>query len=158
MPSSSAPSPHRGPTCPRTFADADPEQAGGAYDAAQRLARRFRDLPITGVGWTKVYKVLHIKRPALYPIPISACACCTRSSRWSGRRGSPWCAMPRAACTGLRCGPDVVNPANQAALAQARAEMPVTNDTFKRLRPLPDVRLLDILAWSVGRSKPPPTL
>ncbi len=41
---------------------------------------------------------------------------------------------------------DVVNPANQTALSEARAEMRAAGGALERVTLLPDVRLLDIVA------------
>lgn len=46
--------------------DADPLERGGLYDRANVLYEHLR--AITGVGQTKASKLLHLKRPWLYPI------------------------------------------------------------------------------------------
>lgn len=46
--------------------DADPFERGGLYDRASDLYSHLRQ--VTGVGPTKATKLLHLKRPWLYPI------------------------------------------------------------------------------------------
>ena len=51
-----------------SLSGADPALQGGAFDKAARLYWHFTVPRIHGVRVAKVHKVLHIKRPALYPI------------------------------------------------------------------------------------------
>ncbi len=129
-----------------TFAEADPEQEDGAYDKAQRLARHVREPVITGLGWTKIYKFLHVKRPALYPILDERLRVlyASQSLDWTARLTPLRAQEGRLYWPALRA--DVVNPANQTALSEARAEMHAAGGALERVALLPDVRLLDIVA------------
>jgi hypothetical protein len=51
------------------LADADPDATGGDFDHAADLYWYFTSPDrIRGVGVAKLHKVLHVKRPGLYPI------------------------------------------------------------------------------------------
>jgi hypothetical protein len=101
-----------------------------------------------GIGYGKISKVLHLKRPHLYPIldsklrdafrrPAEAAAERYQHHR-PGVRWSFWAAVRD----------DVINPANVEALNAVRTEMRNhRDDLVQRAAALSDVRLLDILAW-----------
>jgi len=50
------------------LADADPQERGGLYDACLALFDHFMQVRSTGISTGKTSKVLHVKRPALFPI------------------------------------------------------------------------------------------
>ncbi|SNT55816.1 hypothetical protein SAMN05421812_109277 [Asanoa hainanensis] len=128
--------------------DADPEVAGGDYDKAERLyAHFYRDRP-RGIDHAKISKCLHLTRPGLFPIldrrmlqlyhqPARTAARDLEDVRRDKRpvRRAYWAAIRR----------DLLQA--EDALAALRAALRDTGDGGE----LSDVRLLDILAWSVAR-------
>jgi hypothetical protein len=130
------------------LADADPSVHGGLYDHALALFDHFHKAGKRGIGYGKISKVLHLKRPHLYPIldsklrdayrgPAAAAAQRFQQHR-PGVRWSFWAAVRD----------DVLNPANVEALKAVRTEMRAhENELVRRAAELSDVRLLDILAW-----------
>lgn len=130
------------------LADADPAEKGGLYDDACALFESFLHSRQPGIWWGKVSKVLHLKRPGLFPIldsrlksfyrePARAAAVRYQSAR-PGMRYAYWAAV-RA---------DATNPVNVAGLAELRHRLRAHPKTLVRsATDLSDVRLLDILAW-----------
>lgn len=115
--------------------EADPEGRGGLYDDAVALYDHFVSHP--GIGPAKASKLLHLKRPHLYPILDSqVMAFYDRSARDAAAASSReahrmyWAAIRN----------DLI--ANQAALSSLRSEL-----DDGELRQLGNLRLLDILAW-----------
>lgn len=50
------------------LADADPSQRGGLFDQAAALYWHFTTPHEAGLGPAKIHKVLHLKRPSVYPV------------------------------------------------------------------------------------------
>lgn len=121
--------------------DADPAQTDELYDAMTAL---HKSLHGPGIKDSKVSKVLHLKRPSLYPILDSALskfyrkAARAAATRYSERgfRIMAWAAIRD----------DLL--ANQQTLEALRPIM-AANDVLhaQRVYELSDLRLLDILAW-----------
>jgi hypothetical protein len=105
------------------LADADPSVRGGLYDHMLALFDHFDGAGKRGIGYGKISKVLHLKRPHLYPIldsklreayRRSAEAAAERNQQHRpGVRRSFWVAVRD----------DVINPANVVALETVRREM-----------------------------------
>jgi len=128
-----------------TLADADPGVHGGLYDAAQALYLHFRAR--RGVATAKVSKVLHVKRPALYPILDSRLM---RSYRTAAREAAA--RYPDRGATHLYWAAvrdDVIDPRNVASLAAIREQLSAEGSP---LAGLSDLRLLDIATWSPSPS------
>ncbi|WP_446210358.1 DUF6308 family protein [Micromonospora sp. IBSANI012] len=130
------------------LADADPSVRGGLYDDMLALFDYFDSAGEPGIGYGKISKVLHLKRPNLYPIldsklrdayrEAAAAAADRYQQHRPGVRWSFW--------TTVR--DDVLNPANVEALKAVRTKMHAhENELVRRAAGLSDVRLLDILAW-----------
>lgn len=126
--------------------DADPDEQGGLYDAARALYDHFFGTP--GISTAKVSKVLHLKRPHLYPVLDSRLVrryrpAARRIGRTLTRTGAPshthWGAIRS----------DLLEPTNVEGIARLRAMIEAfpPGDELQRLS---DVRLLDILAWKLG--------
>ena len=126
--------------------DADPAEHGGLYDAAQQLTGLLRS--VKGVGWTTAYKVLHIKRPSLFPLLDARLRQTYRQAEAEWRTDHP-SVRPGGRNFWAVIRADVIDPFNRSSLERSR-------ETFRRespLRPLTglsDVRLLDILAWRLA--------
>lgn len=123
------------------LADADPARPGGLYDDMNALF----DAHIgNGVKVGKVSKLLHLKRPALYPILDSALSALYRGAATAAATRYPNRAFRRMHWAAIR--DDVV--ANRQALDAIRTQagaVPVLR--ARGVHTLSDVRLLDILAW-----------
>ncbi|MDZ4092402.1 MAG: DUF6308 family protein [Arthrobacter sp.] len=122
--------------------DADPEIEDGLYDAMQKLYSLMTDLH--GVGWAKASKVLHFKRPDLYPILDSRLMdlyrdAATRAARQYKKRG-----LTRMYWAAIRI--DVM--ANTDALKKLREDLNTQGNETSKLSALSDLRILDILSWS----------
>jgi hypothetical protein len=135
------------------LADADPEQPDGLFAAAAAIYWHFTWPERTpGIGVAKVHKVLHPKRPGLYPILddrlrhlYSGCA-----ARWieplahlgelTPADSPPYWAAIREDLN--RCRDDL-----EAHRDSLRCD---DDETVRRLADLTNVRLLDIVAWSIA--------
>ncbi len=131
------------------LADADPTVTGGLYDAALALhdANRLR-----GVSLGKVGKLLHLKRPALFPV-------LDRELRWLyDTRATEQARRPELTFRGYRrvywgaVRADLVAWRQAGAFAALRAEL-THDETRSGWAELTDLRLLDITAWSYGKRR-----
>jgi len=147
------------PSCPwrdvpedASLSGSDPAAQGGGFDKVARLYWHFTwPERIHGVGVAKVHKVLHIKRPALYPILDDKVRDLYRDS------AKPWVdELVRLEVTIEDSPPywaairqDVV--CNEARLDVYRHELAADGDeTVALMARLTDLRLLDIAAWRVA--------
>jgi hypothetical protein len=124
------------------IADANPQIEDGLYDAMQKLYSLMTDLQ--GVGWAKASKVLHFKRPDLYPILDSRLLDlyrdpATRIAQKHSSRG-----YRRMYWAAIRI--DVM--ANKDALRIVREDLASQGGEAGKLSALSDLRILDILSWS----------
>jgi hypothetical protein len=132
-------------TIPRSarLADADPEVRNGLFDHMLRLYSPLLD--IRGVKHGKASKLLHLARPALFPIldetlryvydPVVS-----RSARRAHAPNSPmpyWIAIRG----------DVVR--NGGSLEEVRQQMRLEDGLLGKMARLSDVRLLDLVAWDL---------
>ena len=122
---------------------ADPEIRGELYDHMLDLYLPLLDIP--GVSHAKASKLLHLKRPALFPILDSKlmalyrrpAAEAAKRHAQLGHRRLYWAA----------CREDVI--ANREPLDGLRTELEDQEGLLKKMAALSDIRLLDILAWKV---------
>ncbi|QXU56733.1 MULTISPECIES: DUF6308 family protein [Rhodococcus] len=129
--------------------DADPNIGGELYDRAEALYDHFRTAAPRHVGVAKISKVLHLKRPGLFPVLDSKVMAFYRfharaaAARYPhrGRRAMFWAAIRDDVCTNLDNG---APPLLRRRLAQSETEQ------ARRLASLTDVRLLDLLTWAVA--------
>jgi hypothetical protein len=116
--------------------DADPSVRGGLWDRALRLYRRIDDLD--GFGAAKTSKLLHIKRPHFYPV-LDRYVMGEYQRAWQlGEPAPVWEAIRD----------DLIQ--NKQPLEEVRGRLAQFDDLEVVTR-LSDVRLLDIIAWSIGR-------
>lgn len=130
--------------------DADPCEAGALYDNASKLYEHFRAHAPKGVKAAKIYKVLHLMRPGLFPI---------LDSRLAKLYDAPARAMAPVV---NNCRPDL--PASKYAYwAAIRVDLRDASDTIEAIRrvlresgddfvaatvdELTNLRILDMLAW-----------
>lgn len=130
------------------LADADPAEEDGLYDRAEELYRHFHAGRRQGMTPAKIHKVLHLKRPHLYPLldgrlrhlfedQAQELSKRIREVR-RGRRGRLYWGAIRE---------DVV--ANRDGLAKVREELASREEPASLAAELSDVRLHDILAWDL---------
>jgi Family of unknown function (DUF6308) len=132
------------------LAQADPVRRGGPFDNAAALYWHFTTPHERGIGMAKIHKVLHLKRPQLYPVldRLVRRLYSAQASVWvdvipGARREDAvtfWAAI-RA---------DLIDEDNRAALEVYRESLRVTRETAAMAN-LPAVRLLDIAAWEIAR-------
>lgn len=124
--------------------EADPAERGGLYDCMETLYRHFRSDSLLGIAGAKVSKVLHLKRPTVYPI-LDAHLLKTyavparREGRAHPTRGSRhlyWAAIRE----------DLIH--NSAAFAMVRQQLSQDTDpNVQDCAKLTDLRLMDICTW-----------
>lgn len=130
--------------------DADPQEHDGLYDHALSLYEFFRDAAPMGIRATKVHKVLHVKRPALFPVMderlwrIYRAAAAEAARKLANvRPGSEllyWAAVRD----------DLLNEDNRETLGKGRAELAQLDGIVGQMAELTDLRLLDIIAWRIA--------
>jgi hypothetical protein len=132
----------------------DAEPGGDLYERATLLFKYFDDVP--GVSFAIASKLLHLKRPGFYPLldsvlrkvydAAAAAAYTTSTGKQAGKRaGRLYWAAVRA---------DLVDPENIAALEKIRGQLKKMDDAqADRLLRVNDLRLLDMLAWTVGTDR-----
>jgi hypothetical protein len=135
------------------LAHADPGEPGGLFVDAARLYWSFTwPERITGVSVAKVHKILHLKRPGLYPILDKRVKSLYRPSaaEWAprlGHRGGATLADSPPYWAAFR--DDLAR--NRDALHTFRAQMAENKDEVVRtMAKLTCLRLQDIIAWMVA--------
>lgn len=125
--------------------NADPLERGRLYDQAQALAEQFVARP--GIRYTKAYKVLHIKRPHLFPVLDARLRRLyaeverqyTRENRAQLQHDHNYWGVIRR---------DVID--NGTALEDYRLQLAAGDGLQPQMATLSDVRLLDIVSWKLS--------
>jgi hypothetical protein len=127
--------------------DADPNEEGGLYDAAEGLYMHFYNGRRRGISPAKIHTVLHMKRRDMYPIldgrieqiyEESAKAASKRVEGRRGRRGRLYWAAIRL---------DLIE--NEDGFAALREKLGAEDEPASLGAQLTDLRLLDIVCWSL---------
>ncbi|MCM0673216.1 DUF6308 family protein [Micromonospora phytophila] len=134
--------------------DAEPVEAEGLYARAVRLYQHFYHPRVRGIAVAKVSKSLYLMRPALFPILDSRLLNLYRESAEQAARDLGWLqgrqAPPRRAYwAAYRL--DVVRARDGLAILRevaGRHQDPLVVVAASRLT---DVRIMDILAWSLDQ-------
>lgn len=144
--------PWRGVPADSDLYHADPAVPGGLFDKAAELYWYFTwPVRIDGVRVAKVHKILHIKRPALYPILDDKLRRLYRS------QAEPWVTELSRLDVTIEDSPPywaairqdlLCNSERIAAYRQALAADP--DETVTLMSYLTDLRLQDIVAWHVA--------
>ncbi len=131
------------------LADADPAITGGLYDAASALHSAHR---LHGVKLGKIGKLLHLKRPALFPVLDRDLQCLydTRATEQARRPELTFRGYKRVYWEAVRA--DLCAWRQAGAFAALRGEL-VQDETRSGWAELTDLRLLDITAWSYGKRR-----
>lgn len=137
-----------GPSLPADahIRDADPVERGGMYDHVLQVVEAF--VARKGVRWTKAVKVLHIKRPHLFPILDSGLRELYEEAEAAYRVRNEQL-LPPGVCYWGAIRADVLD--NQVALRGYRAELAAEEGLLGRFAHLSDIRLLDMICWRLAR-------
>lgn len=124
--------------------DADPAELGGLYDRMEALYMHFRTDSPRGLGVAKVSKVLHLKRPAAYPILDSHLMKTYALPARRQGRAHPARGSRRLHWAAIR-GDLIANSTELGTLRQQLSRHP--DSGVQDLARLTDLRLLDICTW-----------
>ncbi|OBH51295.1 DUF6308 family protein [Mycobacterium sp. E2479] len=134
---------------PSTEADdlrqADPSVIDGPYDQLVTFYNHFSDGAPRGIGIAKISKVLHVKRPAAYPILDKRITSIYRDAAAQAARRYPQRGYRRANWAAIR--DDLIANTESGALEVLRVALDDAVESGARLTSLTDLRLLDILTW-----------
>jgi hypothetical protein len=122
---------------------ADPATAGGPYDELVSFYSHFSDQAPHGIAMAKISKVLHVKRPAAYPILDKRITSIYRDAAAQAARRYPQRRYRRAYWAAIR--DDLI--ANTCALEALRVALEDAFETGRNLTSVTDLRLLDMLTW-----------
>jgi hypothetical protein len=126
--------------------DADPLHRHGLYDQVQAVVREF--VARRGVGYTKAYKVLHVKRPHLFPVLDARLRRLYAGVERQYSRDNQLLLQDDYNYWGVIRG-DVIR--NETALRDCREQLEAGVDRLPRMVSLSDIRLLDIVSWRMAR-------
>jgi len=124
---------------------ADPGVAGGLYDRLAALYEHFNNAAPPGIAMAKISKVLHLKRPAAYPILDRRVTTTYRQAAVRAAREYPRLGYKRAYWAAIRS--DLITNTQSGALAALHTSL----QAAARVQHLPqvtDLRMLDMLTWS----------
>lgn len=128
-----------------TLVQADPDSGDPLYSDALALFMHF-SARRRGVSLGKVSKVLHLKRPSLYPILDSRITLLYRQRAAAAASRHPKLGHRRSYWIAIR--DDLIDPGNVEAIRQIRQQLGDHHDSaIRQGADLSDLRLLDILAW-----------
>jgi hypothetical protein len=123
--------------------DADPAVRGGLYDDLNACYQYFWDKRQPGVGIGKISKVLHIKRPAAYPILDSRVTAFYSDAAKRAAANYPALGHKKLFWAAIRA--DLIANTESGALEMLRERLKSTGlEPYIRLT---DLRLMDILTW-----------
>lgn len=123
--------------------EANPDVRGGVYDHMLSLYEPL--LEIRGVGHAKASKLLHLKRPALFPILDSKLMSLYRAPAAEWAKRYPSLGYRYLFWVAIR--DDVIR--NRAPLKTVRVELRRQGGILKQMATMSDLRILDILAWKL---------
>ncbi len=124
--------------------DADPGEADGLYDRADALFQHFNRARPRGINMGKISKVLHPKRPALFPLLDSRVERRYRRAARHAAMQYPARGYHRMYWAAVR-DDLVLNRPNLTALKEQCAAD--SRDDVKQLALLTDLRVMDMLTW-----------
>jgi hypothetical protein len=124
---------------------ADPSAAAGHDDELIGLYNHFSDGAPRGIGMAKISKVLHVKRPAAYPILDRRITSIYRDAAAQAARRYPQRGYRRANWAAIR--DDLIANTESGALEALRAAVDDALGTDRKLTSVTDLRLLDMLTW-----------
>ncbi len=122
---------------------ADPGIRGGVYDELAALYEHFDDAAPPGIGIAKISKVLHLKRPAAYPILDRKLTSTYREAAGQAALRWPERGQKRMFWAAIRA--DLITNTESGALAALWKAL--ESPQFQGLTCVTDLRLLDMLTW-----------
>jgi hypothetical protein len=126
--------------------DADPAINDGLYVAASALYEHFWSARPLGVSHAKISKVLHLKRPSLYPILDSHVFRSYRQEAKGAASRYPAYGYRRMYWAAIR--DDLLAATEADAFTSIRCHLRALKDPqYIALASLSDLRLLDIISW-----------
>jgi uncharacterized protein DUF6308 len=134
------------------LAAADPARRGGLFDQAAALYWHFTVPHEAGLGPAKIHKVLHVKRPGVYPVLDRLVR---RLYRVQARKftGLIPGARPGGSVTfWAAIREDLIDAGNHSAVLHYRAALRADPQTAP-MAGLPFLRLLDIVSWETARKE-----
>jgi hypothetical protein len=123
--------------------DADPIAVGGLYDQLENFYRYFIDAAPRSITTAKISKVLHLKRPAAYPILDQRIISIYREAAAQSARRYPQRGHKRAYWAAIR--DDLITNTESGALSKVRDAVLVLPAVGRKLSLVTDLRLLDLL-------------
>jgi hypothetical protein len=124
---------------------ADPAIADGPYGELVGLYNHFSNEAPPGIATAKISKVLHVKRPAAYPILDKRITSIYRDAAALAARRYPQRGYRRAYWAAIR--DDVIANTKTGVLETLRVAVDGSLGTGKNLTSVTDLRLLDMLTW-----------
>jgi hypothetical protein len=134
------------------LAAANPAERDAPFDKAAALYHHFAVPHERGIGRSKIHKVLHLKRPCLYPVLDRNLVHLYKA------RARDWIDVILGAAAGdsitywAAIRADLIDQRNSAELAACRTAL-LSSSATAAMATLPAVRLLDILAWDVANKR-----
>jgi hypothetical protein len=125
--------------------EADPGAVSGVYDQLENLYRHFKDAAPHGIATAKISKVLHVKRPAAYPILDQRMNDVYRDAATQAGRRYPRRGHKRAYWAAIR--DDLITNTESGAITTLRDALPEAGQVGINLRLVTELRLLDMLTW-----------
>jgi len=123
---------------------ADPGVVGGLYDWMLTLYDHFTSAAPSGIAMAKISKVLHLKRPAAYPILDRKITSTYRHAAGQAALRYPGQGYKRMYWAAIRR--DLITNTESGALAALRRSLD-GNGHFHDLSRVTDLRLQDMLTW-----------
>jgi hypothetical protein len=137
------------------LASADPAHRGGLFDLAAALYWHFTTPHQAGIGPAKIHKMLHVKRPWLYPVLDGLVRRLYRGQARTWVSRIPDTQPGDSVTFWAAIRQDLVDEENCAAFSQHRKVLRESPQTAP-MAGLPSLRLLDIVAWETARRDPHP--
>jgi len=126
------------------LADADPSETGGLYDQMNACYSHFYSDRPRKVDIGKISKVLHIKRPRLFPILDTEVRACYKQAARRAAKNYPARGHKVMFWAAIRA--DIIANRQSGTLAGLRDAF-ASEPPLKVYSALTDLRLLDILTW-----------
>lgn len=124
---------------------ADPAIADGPYDQLVALYSHFSKAAPGGVAMAKISKVLHVKRPAAYPILDERITRIYRDAATRAAHRYPQRGYRRANWAAIR--DDLIANTEHGAFEAVRVALAEAPEPSRNLALVTDLRLLDIVTW-----------
>ena len=124
--------------------EADPGVRGHLYDEMTACYEHFRKDKPRGVNNAKISKLLHIKRPSVFPILDSEVTACYRLAARNAAQRYPDRGYKKMHWAAIR--DDLIANTQSGALAALRDRLSKSPE-LQIYTQLTDLRLLDILTW-----------